>query len=260
MSALRLIPLFLAALVVLAVSPVQAGRGPLIAAASSLRFALEELAQDFQTQTGESVTLVFGASGNFSRQIRQGAPFQMFLSADETYVQDLVAAGLTRDAGRLYAYGRLALVVPAGSALRVDGDLADLRPALRDGRLQRFAIANPAHAPYGLRAREVLQHLDLWQDIQPRLVLGENVGQAAQFVFSGNAQGGLVAYALVLSPTVPADISYVLVPGDWHAPLGQRMVLLKDAGDVAVAFYAYLQTPAAVEIFARYGFSLPEGD
>lgn len=236
----------------------RAEQPPLIAAASSLRFALEELAGNFKVETGHSVMLVFGSSGNFSRQIRQGAPFQMFLSADERYVLDLASAGLTRDEGVLYALGRLVIVVPDGSKLLADAALDDLQDALQDGRLKRFAIANPDHAPYGARAREVLQHLGIWQAIQPKLVRGENVGQAAQFAISGNTEGGLVAYSLVLSPGLNKRITYALIPDDWHARMGQRMVLLNNAGPVAETFYAYLQTPGAVATLTRYGFSLPD--
>ncbi len=230
----------------------------LVAAASSLRFALDELAGDFAAETGQRITLVYGSSGNFARQIRQGAPFGIFLSADEAYVRDLAADGLTRDDGVLYALGRLVLAVPPGADLRAEGDLSDVMPAIADGRLRRFAIANPDHAPYGARARETLQALGLWEAVQPKLVLGENVGQAAQFVFSGNAQGGILAYSLVLSPDVPQGITYALIPDDLHAPLGQRMVLLKGADAQAEAFYAYLQTPEAAAVFARYGFDVPE--
>jgi molybdate transport system substrate-binding protein len=230
---------------------------PLIAAASDLQFALEEVAAAFQADTGRSVTLSMGSSGNIARQIRQGAPYQMFLSADEDYVLALARDGLTRDAGVLYAVGRIALVVPQGSPLRADGTLADLQAALADGRLVKFAIANPDHAPYGRRAEEALRHAGLWEAIRPRLVLGENVSQAAQFATSANAQGGIIAYSLALSPRVAALGTSVLIPADWHAPLRQRMVLLKEAGSVAEQFYAYLQQPAARAIFRRYGFVLP---
>jgi molybdate transport system substrate-binding protein len=147
--------------------------------------------------------------------------------------------------------------VPHGSPLEADGTLDDLAAALADGRLDRFAIANPEHAPYGKRAEEALRHKGLWEAIVPRLVLGENVSQAAQFATSANAQGGVIAYSLALSPPVSALGAYELVPEDWHSPLLQRMVLLEDAGPVAERFYAFIQEPAARAIFGRYGFGLP---
>jgi len=230
---------------------------PNIAAASDLQFALEEVATSFTRETGRSVNLTFGSSGNFLRQIQQGAPFQMFLSADEGFVQQLAQAGKTEDGGTLYAIGRIVLFAPTGSSLRVDTELADLRTALADGRIQRFAIANPEHAPYGRAAEEALRSRGLWDAVQPRLVLGENVSQAAQFATSGSSQGGIFAYSLALSQHVGDRGSYVLIPAEWHMPLRQSMVLLKGAGDTARAFYAYVQQPAARAIFRKYGFVLP---
>lgn len=231
---------------------------PLIAAASDLQSALREVAQAFQSETGHKVEIVFGSSGNMAAQIRQGAPFQMFLSADEKYVLDLAKAGHTRDEGQLYALGRIALFVPHHSALQADEQLAGLRTALENARIERFAIANPAHAPYGRAAREALQKARLWEPLQPKLILGENVSQAAQFATSANAGGGIVAYSLALTPAMTKVGRYVLIRQDWHAPLRQRMVLTKKAGSGAVAFYAFLQQDKARAILARNGFAMPQ--
>jgi molybdate transport system substrate-binding protein len=230
---------------------------PTIAAASDLQFALTEVAAAFTAETGLEVKLTFGSSGNFARQIRQGAPFQMYLAADEDYVLDLVKDGFTRDQGEPYALGRIVIIVPHGSQLRPDGSLEDLRAALADGRVQKFAIANPEHAPYGRRAEEALRHAGLWDAIEDRLVLGENVSQAAQFATSGSAEGGIVAYSLALSPKVSALGAFELIPHAWHDPLRQRMALLKDAGPTAERFFAFVQRPAARAIMRRYGFALP---
>lgn len=230
---------------------------PNIAAASDLQFALDEVATSFTKETGQTVNLTFGSSGNFLRQIQQGAPFQMFLSADEGFVRQLAEAGKTEDGGTLYAVGRIVLFAPKGSPLAVDADLTDLRAALADGRIQKFAIANPEHAPYGRAAEEALRSRGLWDAVQPRLVLGENVSQAAQFATSGTAQGGIFAYSLALSQHVGDRGSYVLIPAEWHKPLRQGMVLIKGANDTARSFYAYVQQPAARAIFRKYGFVLP---
>lgn len=230
---------------------------PVIAAASDLKFAMDLIAANFTVQTGMQVSMSYGSTGNISRQIRQGAPFEVFMAADETFVFDLARNGFTQDDGALYGIGRLVILVPNGSALQADGGLDDLEAALADGRLVHFAIANPEHAPYGMRAREALQHKGLWAAIQPMLVLGENVAQAAQFATSGNAQGGIVAYALALSPQVAQLGTSALISDDWHAPLRQRMVLTKIAGPTAQAFYAYLQGPAARAVFDTAGFTLP---
>lgn len=237
--------------------PASAQQTPNIAAASDLRLALTEVAAAFKRDTGQQVTLTFGSSGNFFRQLQQGAPFQLFLSADEDYAFDLARAGKTAGSGALYAIGRLAVVAPKRSPLRVDGNLAGLRAALRQGRITRFAIANPEHAPYGKRAEEALRHARLWAPIANKLVRGENVSQALQFATAGGAQGGIVAYSLVLDPAFARRADYALLPASWHRPLRQRMVLMKDASPVARRFYEYVQQPSARRIFVRYGFALP---
>jgi molybdate transport system substrate-binding protein len=237
--------------------PAFAATEPPIAAAADLNAALPEVAALFQKATGRTVKLTFGSSGNFAQQIQNGAPFEVFLSADEGYVQTLAAAGKTEGDGTLYAIGRIGVFQPRGSGIRADGRLMDLAAALRDGRLKTFAIANPEHAPYGRAAQEALQHAGLWTAIQPRLVLGENVAQATQFATSGSSQGGIIPLSLALSPQVAAAGSFALIPADWHRPLRQRAVLIKGAGETARAFYAFLQTPAARAVLKRYGFGLP---
>jgi len=239
-------------------SAAQAQTVPTVAAASDLKFALEAVAAQFQLKTGQSVRLVFGSSGHFKTQILQGAPFHLFMSADEQFVFDLADAGKTEDRGRAYAVGRIGILVPPGSPLKPDGELQDLAAALKDGRLRKFAIANPQHAPYGTRAQEALQHAGLWSAIQPRLVYGENVSQAAQFAVSGSTQGGIVAQSLALAPAVAKTGRFALIPEAWHQPLRQRMVLVKGAPPAARAFYDHLSTPAAQAILVRYGFAMPK--
>jgi molybdate transport system substrate-binding protein len=251
-------PQLLACLVVLLVAlvagprPAPAEQPPLVAAAADLKFALSELAERFAEQSGQRVELVFGSSGNFRRQIEQGAPFQLYFSADEDLVFQLAGLGLTEGDGDLYALGRLAYFVPKGSPLALDASLEDLRAALADGRLRRLAIANPEHAPYGLRAQEALTSLGLWEAIQPFLVFGENVSQAAQFATTGAAQAGIIAYALALAPELAARGSYVLLDNALHEPLRQRLVLLRDAGGVARDFRAFVLSPAGRAVLERY--------
>jgi molybdate transport system substrate-binding protein len=234
-----------------------AAETPVVAAASDLQFALPELTAAFAAQSGREVQVAFGSSGNFFRQIREGAPFEMFLSADEAYVQDLAAEGLTEGDGDLYAVGRIAIVVPHGSPLAADGTLQDLSAALGAGRVERFAIANPEHAPYGRRAEEALRHAGLWEAIRDRLILGENVSQAAQFATSGSADGGIIAYSLALSEKVSKLGEHALIPADWHAPLRQRMALLAGASETTRMFYAFVMSKPGRVILNRYGFVLP---
>lgn len=248
------------AALVFASSPATARNdAPVVAAAADLQFAVEEIAAAFEVQTGMRVRLSTGSTGNFARQIREGAPFEIFMAADEQFIFDLHRDGFTPDAGDLYALGRIVMMVPNGSTLAADGSMTSLEEALAAGTITRFAIANPDHAPYGMRAREALITRGLWDALQPVLVLGENVSQAAQFALSGNAEGGIIAYSLALAPQVAPRGTHALIPDDWHQPLRQRMVLLNNAGAVARAFYAYMMEPAAREIMARYGFILPEG-
>lgn len=249
---------FAAAALVLGGAPTRAQAPATVAAAADLKFALEEVAARFGQETGHALRLVFGSSGNFLAQLLQGAPFHLFMSADEALVFKLAEAGRTQGRGRLYAQGRIGIIVPHGSPVKADPELKDLAAALQDGRLQRFAIANPDHAPYGARAREALMALGLWEAIRPRLVYGENIAQAAQFATSGSAQGGLIALSLAKAPAVAALGTFALLPERLHQPLAQRMVLLKEAPPAAVAFYDYLATPTAQAIMSRYGFTLPK--
>lgn len=229
-----------------------------VAAAADLQYALDEILAAYGQQQGQGPRVTYGSSGNFFTQLSQGAPFDIFLSADEALVNKLAAQGLTRDQGDLYALGRVVLFVPRGVAIAVDGEFADVRRALTDGRLQKFAIANPEHAPYGRAARESLEASGLWDSVTPHLVLGENVAQAAQFARSGAAQAGIFALSLALAPPFKDAGSYIVIDSKRHAPLRQRMVLMRGAGAAAQALYEYLKSPAARAVFDRYGFTLPD--
>lgn len=231
---------------------------PRVAAASDLQFALTEVADQFAKETDQRVELVFGSSGTLARQIQDGAPFALFLSADEAFVGQLARAGRTRDRGTLYAIGRIVLFAPHGSPLVASEGLDGLARLIERRQVPRFAIANPEHAPYGRAAEQALQKRGLWEGLRPALVLGENVSQAAQFATTGNAVGGIIAYSLALAPPMKARGTHFLIPADDHAPLRQRMVLLANAGPVAERFYRYVQEPAGRATLARYGFVLPQ--
>jgi molybdate transport system substrate-binding protein len=238
-------------------SVVAAQRPPIVAAASSLNFALTDVAQRFARDDGLRVELVFGASGTLMRQIQDGAPFEMFLAADESTPTRLTEAGLTRDAGVVYAVGRLVLFAPTGSPLTVDERLDGLARLVRSGGVSRFAIANPDVAPYGRAAEAVLRKHGLWDTMRPHLVLGDSVTQAAQFATTGNAVGGLIAYSLVLAPGFAGRGTHAVIPEGDHPAIRQRMVLLKRAGAVSEAFYRYLQGTAAQAVLRRHGFAAP---
>jgi molybdate transport system substrate-binding protein len=228
-----------------------------VAAAANLNFALTEIAKQFERDRGTHVDVVFGASGTLTRQIRDGAPFEMFLAADEEFPGQLTAAGLTRDAGVVYAIGRLALFAPTGSPLMVDERLDGLSRLLNAGGVTRFAIANPEVAPYGRAAEAALRKHGLWDAIRSRLVLGDSIAQAAQFATTGNAVGGLIAYSLVKEPALADKGNYALVPQTDHPPLRQRMVLLKQASPIVEQFYAYMQGTAARAVLNKNGYEVP---
>ncbi|HEY8536788.1 MAG TPA: molybdate ABC transporter substrate-binding protein [Vicinamibacterales bacterium] len=236
----------------------RAQKPPMIAAAANLNFALTELAEQFARDRGARVELVFGSSGNLTRQILDGAPFEVFLSADEEFPGRVTAAGLTRDAGVVYASGRLVLFALTGSPLSVDERLDGLARLVKAGGVTRFAIANPDVAPYGRAAEAVLRRHGLWDPIRPRLVLGDTIAQAAQFATTGNAVGGLIAHSLVLAPTFAGRGTYAVIPEADHPPLRQRMVLLKRAGPTAVQFYEYVQSEPARAIFRKHGYGVPQ--
>lgn len=224
-----------------------------VAAASDLKFALAELADLYTRQSGLGVELNLGSSGQFAQQIRQGLPVDLYMSADEDFVFQLAAMGLTQGRGAMYALGRIAALVPAGSTVPLDAGLKGLREAWP--RVTHLAIANPQHAPYGRAARQALERLGLWEMAREKLVLGENIAQATQFVTSGVAQAGITALSLALAPEVGRLARYLVLPANLHEPLRQRMVLLKGARPGAEGFYNFLQAPAARQIFERFGFT-----
>jgi molybdate transport system substrate-binding protein len=260
MTARRTSVLLLLAVVVSLAWPTRsaAQKPPTIAAAANLNFALTDIADAFARARGTRVELVFGASGTLTRQIRDGAPFELFLAADEEFPNQLTAAGLTRDPGAVYAIGRLVVFAPKGSPLKVDERLDDLTRLAKTGGVSRFAIANPDVAPYGKAAEAVLRKHGLWDTIRARLVLGDTIAQAAQFATTGNAVGGLIAYSLVLAPDFGDRGTYAVIPDADYPPLRQRMVLLKRASPTATQFYQYVLSEAARSIFRKHGYAVPQ--
>jgi molybdate transport system substrate-binding protein len=225
-----------------------------IAAASDLKFALAQLSSVFQQQTGIVVVATYGSSGNFSRQISQGLPVDVFMSADEAWVQPLVNAGLAQGPGAAYARGRLALLAPSASPLALDAQLKGVQALWP--QVHKFAIANPEHAPYGRAAQQALQALGLWASVKTKLVLGENIAQATQFVTTGAAQAGITALPLARAPEVAALCRHIVLPANLHAPLVQRMVVLKTANSAAAQWVAYMQSDVAKQVLLSFGFEV----
>jgi len=228
-----------------------------VAAAADMSAALPELVSAYTKKTGQAVKLSFGASGNLTNQIRNGAPFDIFFSADEQYPQQLITEGLaSQDTLYRYAVGRLVLWVPNDSPL----DLSKLGiKALLDPSVKKISIANPATAPYGRAAEATLRHFGIYDHVADRLVVGENISQAAQFVESGNAQAGLVALSHALAPAMKDKGRYWTVPLDAYPTLNQAAVVLTKSKqqDAAHKFLDFMRSAEAASLLTSYGFSLP---
>jgi molybdate transport system substrate-binding protein len=229
-----------------------------VAAAADLQFALKDIAQQYEHESGRKVDITFGSSGNFFTQVQNGAPFDVFFSADIDYPTRLEHDNLTEPNTLLkYAIGRIVVWLPTGSKI----DLAAQEwNALLDPAVQKIAIANPEHAPYGRAAIEALKHAGIYDKAQPKLVYGENISQAAQFAQSGNAQAGIIALSLALSPAMQAGQRWE-IPVDQYAPIQQAVVILKTAKDKesARAFLAFVSSDAGKRTLKSYGFATSDG-
>lgn len=230
-----------------------AGGAITVAAASDLRFAFEELGELFTADTGVEVTFSFGSSGQLREQIINGAPFDLFASANVEFVDQVIDAGRgDPDTKADYAIGRIVLWSPAGVDLPASID------ELTDPRFRRIAIANPEHAPYGQAAEQALETAGVLDEVRDRLVFGENISDALRIAQSGNADVGIVALSLVIT----GDHPYVLLDEDLHDPLRQALVVTGTGakGDDARRFAEFLASSAGREIMVRYGFALPGED
>ena len=228
-----------------------------VAAAADLSTALPEIVARYAKQSGQSVKLTFGSSGNLMNQIENGAPFDIFFSADEGYPAQLVEKGLAeKDSVYRYAIGRLVLWVP--NDVPVDLQKMGIQ-ALLDPAVKKVAIANPLHAPYGRAAEAALKQLGVYDQIAAKLVLGENISQAAQFVESGNAQAGLIALSHALSPSMKNKGHYWTVPLDAYPTLNQAAVVLSKSKqqNAARKFLDFVRGPEGTSLLKNYGFSLP---
>jgi len=245
----------LTALFYIGVAPADAGELK-VAAASDLTFAFKDVGARFEKQTGNSLKLTYGSSGNFFSQIQNGAPFDLFFSADVSYPQKLEAASLT-EPGTIYGYatGKLVMWVPNASKL----DLSRGLSVLLDPGIRKIAVANPLHAPYGAAAVAALHHAGIYDQVKDKFVLGENISQTAQFVQSGNADVGLLALSLAVAPAMKSNGRYVEVPASDYPPLLQAGVILKSSGNKELAnqFMKFLKEPGTVALMEQYGFAVP---
>lgn len=229
-----------------------------VAAAADLQFAMQDISNRFQQATSGHIKLIYGSSGNFAQQIQNGAPFDMFFSANLDYPKQLEASGLTEpDSFYQYARGKIVLWVPSDSQVDVHSGVQSLlAPSVK-----KIAIANPQHAPYGKAAVSAMQAEGVYDKVKDKLILGENISQTASFVVSGSADVGIVALSLALSPNMKDKGRYTEIPSADYPPIEQACVILRSSKNAAVAraFLEFLKTDAIKDLLRNYGFEVSGG-
>jgi molybdate transport system substrate-binding protein len=229
-----------------------------IAAASDLRPAFEQIIASFQqSHSGAVVKVTYGSSGNFFQQIQNGAPFDIFFSANEDYPKKLESAGLTVPGSyHQYARGKIVLLVLSGSKLDINQGLK----VLLDANLKKIAIADPSHAPYGQAAVAALKTERLYDQVSAKLVTGENISQAASFVLSGAADVGIASLSLALAPTTRPQVRYWEIPSSDYPAIQQACVIIKASRNqqLAMEFQTYFRSKEVSSVLERYGFEIAE--
>lgn len=225
-----------------------------VAAAANLNGVIEALIFAYKKPAGHDIKVVYGSSGHFYQQMTQGARYDIFLSANEEFADRLATQGFAEQAPVVYARGRLVVLIAANTTIRLSADLQDLKTAVAQKRLIKFAIANPALAPYGGAALQVLRKMDLLVALQPHLVLGADVGQTMLFIRAQAAQAGIVPLSMVKHSTHIMPQQYVVIPESWHQAIDQKMLMFKNPSEPVRSFYTFLQSPEARLIWQHYGY------
>jgi len=256
MKARRLFPI--AILVFGFVSQLCGAQEITVAAAADLQFAMEDVAARFQKETGKTAKLIYGSSGNFFQQIQNGAPFDMFFSANLDYPKKLEAAGLT-EPGSYYQYAKGKIVIWVRNESKLD--LSSGMKVLLDPSVKKIAVANPQHAPYGQAAVAAMQNEKIYEQVKDKFVLGENISQTASFVVSGSADAGIVALSLALSPNMKDKGRYAEIPADEYPPIEQACVILGSSKNKEAArqFLSFVKTAAIGDVLKSYGFDVQVG-
>lgn len=235
------------------VTPICQAQEITVAAAADLQFAMQEIAAKFQSESGKTIKIIYGSSGTFFQQIQNGAPFDMFFSANVDYPRQLEAAGLVETGSiYLYARGKIVLWVPKESKVELGQGLR----ALLDPAVKKIAIANPMHAPYGQAAVSAMKKEGVYERVKGKFVLGENISQTASFVTSGAADVGLIALSLAVSPNMQGRGRYSDIPANEYEPINQACVILRSSKNKTAAeeFLSFVKEAAASDLLKKYGF------
>lgn len=227
----------------------------MIVVAANMKDAFTEIAQQFQREQKVEFKVIYGSSGNFASQIIHGAPFHLFISADEQYPIELFKKGKTNNEGVVYAVGKLALISNKEKGVVLTDSQAGLSEAIQ--KANKIAIAKPELAPYGRASVEYLKASKLWELASPKIVYADNIAMAAMFVTTGSADIGFTALSIAKSPPVAKQTTSIELAQDRYQPIKQRMVLLKNATPDAIRLYEYMQTPKAKEILRSFGYQTP---
>lgn len=230
-------------------------QGTTVAVAANMKDAFTEIATAFKATGQPEMRVVYGSSGNFTAQIMNGAPFHLFIAADERFPLELYKAGKTNDEGVVYAIGKLAVIAKTHSGMTLSENKAVLVKAIN--RANKIAIAKPELAPYGKAAVEYLKAEGLWDLVKDKLVYGDNIGVATTYVVTGAAELGFTALSLARSPDIAKETNYILPNAKLYEPIRQRMILIKGAPQEARDLYQFMQGAQAKTILSKYGYAIP---
>lgn len=226
-----------------------------VAVAANMKDAFAEIATAFKSVGRPDIRVVYGSSGNFTTQIMNGAPFNLFIAADEHFPLELYKNGKTVDEGAVYAIGKLAIITKTSSGIQLLDGKADMAKAI--AKANKVAIAKPELAPYGRAAVQYLKAEGLWDLAKDKLVYADNIGAATTYVVSGAADIGFTAFSLAKSPELAKQTSFLLVGSKLYEPIKQRMVLIKGAPQEAADLYRFMQGSQVKAILQKYGYTTP---
>ena len=228
-----------------------------MAIAANMTYAMAEIIDKFETETGNKVRVSYGSSGNFTRKLLQGAPYELFLTAHRKYMDKLLKETDIIQNSTVYALGRIGFFAPNDSGLAEIENLNAIIKALQFGQYQRMVIANPEHAPYGIAAQQALQQSGLWTIKRKRLLLAENASQAAQFSVSGGIDVGIIPYSLAIVPEIAQQGQFFMAPESWHEPIEQHLIIMRNASETTKQFYNYLLSDNSKATLQKYGYAVP---